>query len=75
VETYDDRLFQGSVSEAAADSFVLTCNGRSTTLQYEEVRKITWPSEVSKQAKIAIEVTAAFSSLFVALVLLGGLKG
>ena len=75
METYDDRLFQGSVSEAAADSFVLTCNGRSTTLQYEEVRKIKWPPEASKQAEVAVAVTAVFGSLFVALVLLGGFRG
>jgi len=75
VETYDGRLFQGSISEAAADSFVLVYNGWSTTLKYEEVGKIKWPSKVSKQAKVAIEVTAVLGGLMPALVLLGGLRG
>jgi hypothetical protein len=75
VETYDGRLFRGSVSEAGADAFVLSFNGRPTTLKYEEVRKISWPSEVSKQAKVAIEVTAVLGGLLLAVVLLGGLRG
>ena len=75
VETYDGRLFQGSVGEAAADAFVLVYNGRSATLKYEEVRKIKWPSEVSKQAEVAIEATAVLGGLMLALVLLGGLRG
>ena len=55
METYDDRLFRGSVSEAAADMFVPVYGGSSTTLQYAEVRKVKWPSELSKQVKVAIE--------------------
>ncbi|MGC1967583.1 MAG: hypothetical protein WA673_14075 [Candidatus Acidiferrales bacterium] len=75
VETYDGRLFKGSVGEAEADEFVLVYNGRPTTLKYADVRKITWPSEVSRLAKAAIGVAAVVGCLFVALVLLGGLKG
>ncbi|MGD0427693.1 MAG: hypothetical protein ABSC10_13315 [Candidatus Acidiferrales bacterium] len=75
VETYDGRLFRGSVSEAGADAFVLSFNGRRTPLKYEEVRKISWPSAAAKQAKVAIEVTAVLGGLLLAVVLLGGLRG
>ena len=40
IETYDARRLQGSVSEARADSFILTNDGRSTTLTYAEVRRV-----------------------------------
>jgi hypothetical protein len=75
VETYDGRLFQGSVSEAGADAFVLVYNRRRTTLPYGDVRKIKWPSEVSKQVMVAIGVPAVVGGLVVVLVLIGGLKG
>ncbi len=75
IATYDDRLLQGSVSEARADAFVLTNNGRSTTLNYADVRKIKWPSEVSKQVKVAIGTVAIVGALFGFVVLLGGLRG
>lgn len=75
IETYDDRLWRGSVSEAGADTFVLAYNGRSNSLKYADVRKIKWPSEVSKQVKVAIGATAVVGVLVVVLVLIGGLKG
>jgi hypothetical protein len=75
VQTCDGRLFQVSVSEAGADAFVLVYNRRRTTLPYADVRKIKWPSEVSKQVKVAIGVTAVVGGLVVVLVLIGGLKG
>jgi hypothetical protein len=75
VDTYDDRLLEGSVSEAGADSFVLNYDGRSTTLKYADVRKIKWPSEVSKQVKVVIGAAAVVGVLVVALVLIGGFKG
>jgi len=75
IATYNGRLLQGSVSEASADAFVLTNNGRSTTLNYADVRKIKWPSAVSKQVKVAIETAAIVGALFGFVVLLGGLRG
>jgi len=75
VETYDDRLFKGAVSEAGADAFVLIYNGRSTTLKYADVRKIKWPSEVSKQVKVAIRAAAVVGGRVLFFVLIGGLKG
>lgn len=56
VETYDGRLFKGSVSETEADEFVLVYNGRSTTLKYADVRKITWPSEVTRASESALRL-------------------
>jgi hypothetical protein len=39
IETYDDRILQGSISEAGADNFVLSYAGKSTTLNNSDVKK------------------------------------
>jgi hypothetical protein len=75
IETYDDRLLQGSVSEAGADAFILGYNGKSTKLEYADVKKIKWPSEVSKQAKVVLATAAVVGVLFGLVVLFGGLRG
>ncbi|HEV3038208.1 MAG TPA: hypothetical protein VHA33_10570 [Candidatus Angelobacter sp.] len=63
LETYDDRKLQGTISEAGEDNFVLTNEGRSTTLGYAEIKKIKSPMD--RRTKGAI-VTA---------IVLGGLLG
>ena len=75
VETYDHRQLQGSVSEAQSDSFVLTHQGRSTTLTYAEVAKISWSSGISRELKAAIAAGAVVGGLYLAVRLLGGLRG
>lgn len=75
IETYDDRLLQGSVSEAGADAFLLGHNSKSVTLGYEDVKKIKWPSEVSKQVKVVLGAAAVVGVIFGFVVLLGGLRG
>ncbi len=68
VKTYDDRAFQGSVSEAGADHFVLTNEGRSTTLTYADVKNIKSPmSPGKKHAIIMAIVTGGFFGLLVGL--------
>jgi hypothetical protein len=76
IETYDDRLLQGFVSEAKADAFILGYNGKSTTLNYADVKKIKSPSEVSKQVKVVLGTAAVLGVIFGLVVLLGvGLRG
>jgi hypothetical protein len=75
VETYDHRQLQGSVSEAQTDRFVLTHQGRSTTLTYAEVEKISWPGGVSRELKAVIAAAAVAGGLYLAVRLLGGLRG
>jgi len=74
IETYDDRKLQGLVSEAESDSFVLVFQGKSTTLNYADVRKVKWPSRVSREVKTIVIATAVTAAVFVAVVLLGGLR-
>ena len=66
VETYDQRKLQGSISEANSDTFVLTVDGRSTTLNYADVKKIKSPMSRSKKQKI---VAAIFTIGFLGTVL------
>lgn len=75
IETYDDRLLQGFISEAGTDSFTLGYDGKSTTLDYADVRKIKWPSKVSKQVKLVLGAAAVVGVIFGFVVLLGGLNG
>jgi hypothetical protein len=75
IETYDGRKLQGSVSEADADSFVLTFHNNSTTLSYADVKRIKWPSPISKTGQAVIVASAVVGGLLLAVVLLGGLKG
>jgi 3-keto-L-gulonate-6-phosphate decarboxylase len=74
VETYDHRQLQGSVSEAQADSFVLTHQGRSTTLTYAEIEKISWSSWGNRELKAVIAAVAIAGGLYLAVRLLGGLR-
>ena len=75
IETYDARRLQGSVSEARVDSFILTNDGRSTTLTYEEVRRVFASAQVSKPVT-AILIGGVVAGVLLALVwALGGLRG
>lgn len=66
IETYDDRLLQGSITEAGPNTFVLASAGRSTTLEYSGVKNIKWSS---RHAKTGIVVAVGLGVL-VGLVLL-----
>ena len=60
LETYDQRKLQGAISESRTDSFVLTIEGRSATLNYSEVKKIkSFMSRSKKQMIATIIVTGA----------------
>ena len=60
LETYDQRKLQGAISESRTDSFVLTIEGRSATLNYAEVKKIkSFMSRSKKQMIATIIVTGA----------------
>ncbi len=65
VETADHRRLQGLVSETQPDHFVLIFEGRTTTLTYAEVERITWPQHMPRP------VVAALTGLAVAGVLYG----
>jgi hypothetical protein len=75
IETYDDRKLQGLIGEAESDSFVLVFQSKSTTLNYADVKKIKWPSTMSREVKAIIIATAGTAAIFLAVVLLGGLRG
>ena len=75
VETYQDRLLQGSVSEAQADHFVLILQGASTTLTYAEVKNVTWKTHVSKHVWAVVAGAAVAGALYGLVRLLGGLRG
>ena len=75
IQTFDGRELQGSISEAGADSFVLSFHGNSTTLNYAEVKGVKWPSPVSRAMKTVIVVAAVTGGLFLCVLLLGGLRG
>lgn len=59
IETYDDRRLQGSISEAAADTFVVTNEGRSTTLTYAGVKSIKSPMSAGKKRAIVTAIVTA----------------
>ena len=44
-------------------------------MNYGEVKKVRWPSEVSKQVKVAVGALAVTAVIFGLVVLVGGLKG
>ena len=75
VQTFEGRELQGSIREAGADSFVLSFHGNSTNLQYVEVKKIEWPSSLSKGLKTALLVVGVLGGLILGVYLLGGLRG
>ena len=56
METYDDRKLQGKISEAGVDTFVLTNEGRSTTLAYTEIKKIKSPLDQRTKRAIALAI-------------------
>jgi hypothetical protein len=64
IETYDERRLQGSISEANADVFVLINKGRSTTLTYADVKKVKWPSAMSRHANSVVTGAAFAVELF-----------
>lgn len=74
IETYDDRTFQGTISEADADSFILEFQQKSTTLQYADVRKIKWHSPMPKEVKTIILATAVTAILVLGVAAAGGFR-
>jgi hypothetical protein len=62
LETYDARKLQGSISEAGPETFVLSNEGRSTTLSYADVKKIKAP--MSRRTKQAIVTAIVLGGLF-----------
>jgi hypothetical protein len=73
IETYDGTRFQGAISEAESDDFVLSFAGRATTLSYRDVKKITWPSSLGKQVKIALATVLIVGTLVGVVTLIRGL--
>lgn len=63
VETLDHRKFAGTIIQAGADDFVLTNAASTTTLSYNDVKKIKYPMDPHKRSAI------------VSLAVLGGLFG
>jgi hypothetical protein len=75
VETYDSRRLQGFISEAGPDDFVLSHAGRTTTLSYRDVRRISWPSPVWKQVKVMAGAAAIVGVIVGLVALAGGFRG
>jgi len=75
VETYDDRRMLGLITEARADDFVLSSAGHTTTLSYSDVKKVKWPSPLTKEAWAAIGAAAIAGALYGLVVLFGGTRG
>ena len=75
VETFDHRQLQGSVSEAQPDGFVLSNHGRSTTLTYAEVDKVTWSTHVPREVWALVGAAGIAAALYGLVRLLGGLNG
>jgi hypothetical protein len=75
VETFDGRRLQGAISEAEADSFVVSFGSRSTTLAYTDVMKIKWQSEISRQVKIGVGAATVALSLYLVVYLINRHNG
>ena len=75
VETCDSRNLQGLVSEAGPASFVLTNAGRSTTLNYGDLKTVALPRRVSRPIVAIIAAAAVGATLYALVWLLGGLRG
>jgi len=75
IDTYDHRRLQGSVSEAQADGFVLANQGRSTTLMYVQVERVTWSTRFPREVTATIVAAAVAGLLYELVRLLGGLRG
>jgi hypothetical protein len=74
VATYDHRQLQGIVSEAEADSFVLSIQGRSTTLSYGEVERVKWRGQTPRVVWAVVGAVAISAALYGLVVLLGGTR-
>jgi hypothetical protein len=70
VETADHRRFQGLVSETQPDSFVLTLQGRTTTLTYAEVERISWQQHMPRPVVAVLVAVPVAIGLYVILHLL-----
>jgi hypothetical protein len=75
VETCDGRRLQGSVSEAGTDTFVLTNDGRSTTVTFADVRRVIVRRRTPRTVTALIVAAVVAGSLLAAVYLLGGLRG
>lgn len=75
IETYDGRRLQGSISEADADTFIITNGSRSSTLAYADVKNIKWPSSTAHYVMDIAGAAAVTGAIFGLVYLLGGLKG
>jgi hypothetical protein len=64
VETTDQRRFQGLVSEAESDHFVLALQGQTTTLTYAEVQRITWQQHVPRPIVAVAVATGVALALY-----------
>jgi hypothetical protein len=64
VETVDHRQLQGLVSETQADHFVLVLQGRTTTLTYAEVDRITWRQHMPRPVVAALTGIAVAGVLY-----------
>jgi hypothetical protein len=73
IETNDGRRIQGVVSEAGSDDFILSYAGRSTTLSYRDVRKISWQSSAWKQVQVAVAAVVIVGALVGLVTLIRGL--
>ena len=62
VETLDNRKFAGTIIQAGTDDFVLTNAAGTTTLSYNDVRKIKSPMDPRKRS--AIVTLAVLGGLF-----------
>ncbi|HWZ96679.1 MAG TPA: hypothetical protein VN025_02870 [Candidatus Dormibacteraeota bacterium] len=74
IETYDHRRLQGSISEAGPDSFVLNYQVQATTLEYSDVKKIKWHSQLSRQSKSLVVAAIVTGGLFALIILVGAAR-
>jgi hypothetical protein len=66
VETYDGRKLQGLVNEARAENFILGNEGTTTTLNYDQVKKIKSPFPRGKRFAILALVDAGLAAGLIA---------
>ena len=64
VETADHRQFQGLVSETQPDHFVLVLQGRTTTLTYAEVDRISWQQHMPRPVVAVVVATGVALGLY-----------
>lgn len=68
LETYDGRKLQGFVNESGAEKFVLGNEGTTTSLKYEEVKKIKVPVSRGKRIAILTAINAGIAAGLIAAV-------